>query len=163
MRRFSGSSLLLVGILLACAATASEEETFPELRPDLKAPKGYSWKFEDGPDFYTWTLAEDKKEGEEARSGIGIYFGLNPSLEHIDEKTAKKVKGKVCSQDVTWYVNASDNPKDWGVGRDAVLTYEHGKGFLAIKLHVWIWAPTEKRVTELARQLESLKMVSRNK
>jgi hypothetical protein len=160
--RFLSCTQLLVAAIALTPGESQGQGAFPELRPVLNAPKGFSLTFKDGPDFYTWVLAEDKKEGDR-RSGIGIYFGQQPNLEHVDKKTAKRVKGKVCFQEVSWWVEARNDPNTPSVRRDVVIAYDNGKGFRAIQLHLWVWGPTEKEVAALARQLETLKFVARDK
>jgi hypothetical protein len=131
------------------------EGRFPELRPALDALPGYAWEFRDGPDFYTWVMAEGKKVGRRHRSGIGIYFGHHPNLSAA-EGAAERAGGRVCGKKVTWMVDRSTDAADPWVRRDAVLSYDHGEGFQTITLHVWVWAQSEKQVAELTEQLEAL-------
>jgi hypothetical protein len=151
---------LFTVILMAGGAVAQEK--FPELRPDLKAPEESKWTFRDRIDFYTWTLAEDKKVGERPQSGFGIYFGFHPDL-NVDKKVAKRVKGTAFNQEVSWWEQKSDDPKSPPVRREALLTYRHGKEYLPLELHVWIWAETDERVAELEGWIKSLKFELRSK
>jgi hypothetical protein len=155
--------LVVIGLGLAYASNGSAQEAFPELRPTLKPPTGYSWTFKDGPDFYTWVLAEGKKQGAQPRSGIGIYFGLHPNLEHIDKKVAKQLKGTVCSQEVTWWVQVREDRKWPRIRRDVAIRYPHGKGFKGIQLHFWVWGTGEEQVAELAKHLKTLRFAARDK
>jgi len=154
---------LVVAAVAFLAGEALGGDAFPDLRPELKAPKGYTLTYKKGPDFYTWVLSEDEKAGEKRASGIGIYFGLHPDMEHVDKKTAKQVNGTVCSQKVSWWVEVAGEAKPRSVRRDVVITYNHGKGFIPLELHFWVWGPTEEAVAGLAKQLESLKFVERDK
>src|SRR5262245_52221149 len=111
------------GVYVLAARNDLATGQFPELKPDLTAPAGYKWEFRDGPDFYTWVLAEPAEAEKRARSGVGIYFGHHPN----PSKTAGaegRVAGRVCGRDVTWLVERSDAGTDPWVRRDVVLEYE---------------------------------------
>jgi hypothetical protein len=131
------------------------EGEFPELQPDLDAPPGYAWVFRDGPDFYTWVLAEGEKVGRRHPSGVGIYFGLHPNVPAA-ERSSERVPGRVCGTRADWLVERTQAGNEPWVRRDAVIEYEHGPGFLTIALHVWVWGRSEEQVAELARQVEEL-------
>jgi len=51
-------------------------------------------------------------------------------------------------------------PVPW-VWQDAVLEYDHGRGFQTITLHVWVWGQSDEQVTGLAERLEGLSFVAR--
>lgn len=132
---------------------------FPELRPVLDPPPHYAWEFHDGPDFYVWVLADPEVVRDRARSGIGIYFGLHPNLDSAKGAT-ERVPGRVGTQKVTWLIERADGADAW-VRRDAVLDYDHGREFLPIRLHVWVWGPSDEQVAGLAGRLEGLSFTSR--
>jgi hypothetical protein len=138
----------------------TDQGLFPELRPELKVPPGYTLTFRDGPKFYTWVMTEDEKVGERHRSGIGMYFGHHPNLSAA-KGAPERIAGRVCSKSVTWLVEQNDAANDPWVRRDAVLDYKHGSGFQTIKLHVWVWGQSEAQVAGLAKQLETLSIVFR--
>jgi hypothetical protein len=158
--RWACGQLVIVAVLGLAGCDERSTGQFPELRPVLEAPDGYTLTFRDGPDFYTWVLAEDRKVGGRHRSGVGIYFGLYPNLK-VDESTADRLEGRLCSRDVVWWVERSDDPKDPWIRRDVVIDYEHGPGFRPIKLHCWIWGQTEEQVGTLARRVGMLSFVDR--
>jgi hypothetical protein len=148
------------GIYLFAGRNHPVAERFPELQPDLAAPPGYKWEFRDGPDFYVWVLSEPKEAGKRARSGIGVYVGHFPN----PSKTAAaegQIAGRVCGRDVTWLVERSDTEADPWVRRDAVIEYVHGPEYTPVKLHVWVWGPSDAVVAELADQLAGLTLSSR--
>ncbi|QDU19869.1 hypothetical protein [Urbifossiella limnaea] len=143
------------GVYLLAARDDRHRGQFPELKPDLAAPEGYAWEFRDGPDFYTWVLAEPVEAGKRSRSGAGVYVGHhpNPSKTAGDEG---RVPGRVCGRDVTWLIERSDAPADRWVRRDVVFGYDHGPGYAPVRLHVWVWGPTEDVVAGLAGRLGDL-------
>jgi hypothetical protein len=155
--------IAVLAFCLFAARPATAQEKFPELEPDLQAPAGYALTFRDGPDFYVWRMAEEAKGDDRSRSGFGIYFGLHPSLSQVDKKTAKEIKGTICGQDAVWWVQTSDDPKHAKFRRDARIDYRHGKEYLTLALHIWIWGDTEERVTQLETRLKSLKLKVRAK
>jgi hypothetical protein len=133
---------------------------FPELRPTTEAPAGYAWEFKDGPDFYTWVMAETELVGERHRSGIGIYFGLHPERS-VFEGVTEETSGRAVSQRVTWSVTRSNETTNPWVQRNALLKYNHGREFCTITLHVWVWGQTDEQVTELMKLVEKLELVNR--
>ncbi len=133
---------------------------FPELQPELAAPVGYKWAFRDGPDFYTWLLAEPAEVGTLAKSGVGVYVGHHPNTSKTT-RTEDRIAGRVCGQDVSWQVKHSDAKGEAWVRRDVVLGYEHGNGYMPVRLHVWVWGPSEKVVAALASELAELKFNTR--
>jgi hypothetical protein len=167
MRRVCGPLLLVVILCLSnCGEplepgiSSTPNGVFPELRPLLDVPEGYTLTFRDGPDFYVWVMTDNVQVGERYRSGIGMYFGLHPNP-RVDEASARQIRGQLCSRQVIWWVERIDSGQNPWVRRDAVIKYEHGKGFLPILLHVWIWGETDDRVAELARHVESLQFSKR--
>jgi hypothetical protein len=143
------------GLYLLAARKDRPAGQFPELQPDLAAPAGYKWEFRDGPDFYTWVLAEPAEAGKRSRSGVGVYVGHHPN----PSKTAGaegRVAGRVCGRDVTWLVERDAAAADPWVRRDVVLEYEHSPGYTPVSLHVWVWGPSEEVVAGLAGQLAGL-------
>lgn len=151
---------VVVGSYMLLLGTDAMEGQFPELRPTLDAPPGYAWEFNDGPDFYIWLLAQSEKIGKRHRSGVGIYFGHHPNLS-ATEKATERVSGRACGKQVSWLVQRNQHTDDPWVRRDAVLKYDHGPGYCAIALHVWVWGMSEEQVAGLARQIEGLSFAFR--
>lgn len=149
-----------VGVCLLLGRDSRREGAFPELRPVLAVPPGYTLKFRDGPDYYTWVMTEDVKSGPRHRSGVGLYFGQHPNLSAA-EQAPERIAGWVCSHPVTWWVERNVEPSDPWVRQDTVVKYNDGSGFETIALHVWVWGPTEAKVAELAKQLERLAFTPR--
>jgi hypothetical protein len=145
---------------LAFGGNHRAERRFPELRPVLDAPEGYTWEFRNGEDFYVWVLADQEMVGDRHRSGVGIYFGHHPDLSAATAAT-EKVAGRVAGKKVTWLVDRNEAGPDPWVRRDATLEYDHGPGFLTIVLHVWVWGQSEEQVAGLAARLEGLSFVDR--
>lgn len=148
-------TILGVGWYLLPARSDRSVGRFPELKPDLVPPTGYAWTFRDGPDFYTWVLAEPADVGKRPRSVVGIYVGHYPN----PSKTAGaegRVAGRVCNRDVTWLIERSEVATDPWVRWDVVIEYEHGAGFTPVRLHVWVCGPSEDVVAGLANQLAGL-------
>lgn len=153
----------LCGFLVACAfggCGTRDEGAFPELKPDLPAPDGYKWQFHNGPDFYIWFLAEPNPEGKRGPSGIGIYFGLHPNPSATAGADGRAV-GRTCGREVTWLIERNDDATDRWVRQDALFDYDHGRGFRPLRLHVWVWGPTEEATANLLKRVEELKFVQR--
>jgi hypothetical protein len=155
--------VLVAGICgyLLFGETDRTDGQFPELRPALEAPAGYSWEFQDGPDFYTWVMAEKEMAGDRNRSGIGIYFGLHPQRSAV-ENAMEQMSGRAVSRKVTWSVTRSNESNSPWVKRDTFLKYNHGREYRTIGLHIWVWGQTEEQVAELAKHVENMEVVDRN-
>jgi hypothetical protein len=150
------------GVYLLAARNDHATGQFPELKPDLAAPAGYKWEFHDGPDFYTWVLAEPAEAGKRSRSGVGMYFGHHPNPSETAGAEGR-VAGRVCGRDVTWLVERSDAATDPWVRRDVILDYDHGRGYMPVSLHVWVWGPSDEVVAELVAQLADITFSTRTR
>jgi hypothetical protein len=156
----AGLTFIIVVLLVLRGFTGGGGDRFPELQPALDVPPGYSFDFRDGPDFYTWIIAEARKVGARPRSGVGMYIGLHPDISHT-QGTVERAAGKVCGRSVTWMIERAGDANEPWIRQDAVFQYEHGAGYRAVALHVWVWGPTSEVVAGLAKRLETMKLVAR--
>jgi hypothetical protein len=67
--------------------------------------------------------------------------------------------GRVATHKVEWFLekhHIDDTPV-----RRCVFEYRHGRGYLPVGVHVWVWGQTDEQVDLLLNKLETLKFVDR--
>jgi hypothetical protein len=128
-------------------------DRFPELRIAGTPPDGFSFVFRDGPDFYLW-YCEPKQASAVPAPGFGIYFGLHPQPLPSE---GRHESGTVAGLPVTWIETRSEGE----LRRDALLSYTHARGFLPLRLHVFVHASSGAQLGPLLAALRELRFVEK--
>jgi|ERR1019366_2778564 hypothetical protein len=140
-----------VAVLLA-ACTRTGPQHFPELEVVGGVPSGFTWRFQNGPDFYVYRATSSAQPESE----VGIYFGRAPSFSPNAE--ASPEVGSFVGKAVAW--EAPARPAHL-LRRDALVPYRHNSSSLELKLHLWVQASSREQLAELMGALSSAKVRAR--
>jgi hypothetical protein len=125
-------------LLAACARTGSQP--FPELEVVGGVPSGFTWQFQNGPDFYVYRATSSTQP----ESVVGVYFGLHPSFS--PNAKASPEAGSFAGRAVAW--EAPARPAHL-LRRDALVPYRYNSSSLELKLHLWVQASSREQLAEL--------------
>lgn len=156
----STKARFLLTVALAVASTCGTssagdiDSEFPELRPAFEESESYKLEFQSGPDFYLWYGHLVSRPSE--KIGFGIYFGLHPNPSSRGMQT-KKSKGIFAGQRVTWSQWQDKSEGTTVFWKETILVYDHGKRYLPIQVHAFLYADTAKDLERLTKDLENLR------
>ena len=149
--RLSMIKAVLLSSLLAVTVAFCGNQTslsFPELEPVGGIPVGYTWKLENGPDFYIYRASTAKISDTQ----LAIYFGTAPQF--IPSATATGHAGTVSGHAVVW-----EHSVDNGVQQsDTVFPYRHSSAHEELKIHAWVRAPETESREALEKSLPSVSL-----
>jgi hypothetical protein len=143
--------MLGVAILLAACNRAGPPR-FPELEVVGGLPPGFTWRFQNGPDFYVYRATS----AAQPESEVGVYFGRAPSFSSNAE--ASPEVGSFAGKAVAWEAPARPAGP---LRRDALVPYRHNSSSLELKLHLWVQAPSKEQLSELMAALRGAKVQAR--
>ncbi len=132
----------------------------PPLLIDL--PPEYNVERRQGADFEVFYIQRARTEhGDPPKDGMGIYFGHAPSFS--PPRDARTLGGTVAGRKVTWYAWEDDTSERTLLRMQTVIpdlfAAEKAKavGVAGLQLHIFLWAPGEKRLGILRDAAESLR------
>ena len=140
-----------VAVLLA-GCTRAGSQRFPELEIVGGVPSGFTWQFQNGPDFYVYRATSSAQP----ESAVGVYFGRAPSF-HPNAEASPEV-GSFAGKAVAWEAPARPAGP---LRRDALVPYRHNYSSLELKLHLWVQASSKEQLTELMAALSGAKVQAR--
>ncbi len=125
--------------------------TLPEVQPIGGLPEGHSWKFADGPDFYTFHSI-----GDEAGGQVGFYVGFHPGFREKQNATVRKARfGPLAAE---WSISPVENNGVTFHHAQSLMSYRHSPGHVPAFIHAWASAPTRPALETLLTDLADLKL-----
>lgn len=155
--------------LSACRREKSVTSTGRELKPAgapallLDVPAEYNVEARKGVDFDVFYIQRAKTEhGEPPKDGMGIYVGHAPNFS--PPKDARTMSGAIAGRKITWYA-WEDETADRTLLRAQTLlpglfsgAKDQAGGAAGLQVHIFIWAPGEKRLGILKDAAETLRL-----
>ncbi len=132
----------------------------PPLLIDL--PPEYNLERRQGADFEVFYIQRARTEhGDPPKDGMGIYFGHAPSFSPPRE--ARTLGGTIAGRKITWYA-WEDDTSDRTLLRMQTLipdlfagAKDKTGGIAGLRVHIFAWAPGEKRLGILRDAAETLR------
>ena len=160
-------SLLLLLSVAGCRTRSRTEAR--ELRPSgapalsIDLPPEYNIERRAGVDFEVFYIQRARTEhGDPPKDGMGIYFGRAPNFSPPSD--ARTLTGAVAGRKVTWYA-WQDESSDRTLLRMQALVpglfapdKEKAGVAAGLQVHIFLWAPGEKRLGILHDAAESLRL-----
>ena len=132
----------------------------PAMLIDL--PPEYNIERRPGADFEVFYIQRAHTEhGDPPKDGMGIYFGHAPSFS--PPRDARTLEGNVAGRKVSWYA-WEDDASDRTLLRMQTLIpglfageKDKAGGIAGLQVHIFLWAPGEKRLGILRDAAETLR------
>jgi len=129
----------------------------------IDVPEEYKVSARKGADFDVFYIQREKTlKGETPRDGMGVYVGHAPDF--APPKEAETASGTIAGHPVTWY-SWEDDTSDRTLLRVQTLVPDFFKGakdqasgVAGLKVHIFIWAPGERRLNLLRDAAQSLRL-----
>ena len=128
----------------------------------IDLPPEYSIDRRQGADFEVFYIQRAHTEhGDPPKDGMGIYFGHAPNFS--PPKDARTLSGSVAGERVTWYAWEDDSSDRTLLRMQAlvpglVADQKNKAGANAgLQVHIFLWAPGEKRLGILRDAAQSLR------
>lgn len=167
---FALTGLLCLGMCLsACnrqkSVTSAGRELAPRGAPALliDIPADYNIDARKGADFDVFYLQRAKTEhGDPPKDGMGIYVGHASNFS--PPKDARTMSGTIGGRTVTWYVWEDETAGRMLLRAQTLLpgffsgAKAQAGGVASLQVHIFIWAPGEKRLGILKDAAETLRL-----
>jgi len=162
--------LVLAGTLLSSCRSRKQiptgaRELAPVGAPALliDVPADYHIDARKGVDFDVFYLQREKTEkGDPPKDGMGIYVGHAPSFS--PPKDAQTASGTISGRKVTWYAWEDDSGDRTLLRMQTLIpgffagAKDQAGGVAGLQVHIFIWAPGEKRLGILRDAAETLRL-----
>ena len=162
--------LVLLGAgLFACKRQRTVTSTGRELTPRgapallIDIPVEYNIEARKGADFDVFYLQRAKTEhGDPPKDGMGIYVGHAPDFS--PPKDARSMSGTIAGQKVTWFAWEDDTSERTLLRAQTLLpglfsgAKAQAGGVAGLQVHIFLWAPGEKRLGILKDAAETLRL-----
>ena len=173
VRRHCALALVCLAVTVACLSGCTSRKPVPTGAREL-TPRGAPALLSDlpadsrvdvrpGADFDVFYMQREKTEkGEPPKDGMGIYVGHAPSF--APPKDAQTVSGTVAGRKVTWYAWEDDSGDRTLLRMQTLIPafYSGAKdqagGVAGLQVHIFIWAPGEKRLGILRDAADTLRL-----
>ena len=172
LRRHSAVVVWLVVAGILCSGCQSRKqaptgarELVPNGAPALliDVPADYHVDPRKGADFDVFYLQREKTEkGDPPKDGMGFYVGRAPSFS--PPKDARTASGNIAGRKVTWYAWEDDSADRTLLRLQTLIpgffngTKAEAGGAAGLQVHIFLWAPGEKRLGILRDAAETLRL-----
>jgi len=166
-------ALLCLLALGACLSACSKQKPVTsagrELTPRgasallIDVPAEYNIEARQGADFDVFYIQRAKTEhGDPPKDGMGIYVGHAPNFS--PPKDARTMSGTIAGRKVTWYAWEDDTAERTLLRAQTLLpglfsgAKDQAGGAAGLQVHIFLWAPGEKRLGILKDAAETLRL-----
>jgi len=162
-------SLLLLFSVSACRRKAQTASAGREIQPlgapplIIEIPAEYNIERRAGTDFEVFYIQRARTEhGDAPKDGMGIYFGHAPNFS--PPRDARTLSGTIAGRKVTWYGWEDDSGERTLIRMQTLIpglfagAKEKAGGAAGLQVHIFLWAPGEKRLGMLRDAAESLRL-----
>jgi len=145
--------------------TSPGRELMPSGVPALliDVPPEYNIEARKGADFDIFYIQRAKTEhGDPPKDGMGIYVGRAPNFSPPQD--ARTMSGTIAGRNVAWYAWEDETSDRTLLRAQTVISdlfagqKNHAGDPAGLKVHIFIWAPGEKRLGILKDAAETLRL-----
>lgn len=129
----------------------------------IDVPAEYNIERRPGADFEVFYIQRAHTEhGDPPKDGMGIYFGHAPNFS--PPKDARTLSGTIAGRKVTWYAWEDDSGERTLLRMQTLvpdlfsMEKEKTGAAAGLQVHIFLWAPGEKRLGILRDAAQSLRL-----